>query len=823
MRKQILSLLIIIALFAVVGLCLTACSNEEEELLATPKSIAITNGVVSWKMVTGADSYELRVNGEIVETTELSYNILEMENLPSNGEFTVRVRAAYNDDRSEWSDILTYKHVATAMRAPTFKVANGKLTWTANNLAAKVVITVNDVKTELSKTTEEYNLSALKQDSVISVQFIGDGVYTLDGAIATVVYNAGTGNVSLGAPQNVRMDGYTLTFDAVSGADIYYLQDVTGVVTTQTTTRSDITSKYFVKAVWAGNTKGEFENSAPASVEYFTEGSGTAEDPFLISTPQHLRYIDYYESTNQSMNYKFKNDIALVAYAPEEEEEYKNFYNLGSLSGVIDGNGYKLSNLTVYFRDGYSSLFDSITPDGAIKNLVIDNANFRTWTNITNDGVMHEKGGECAVLAYTNRGTLTNITVVDSYIYAVKDGASALVSINKGTISNCIVESSNTIYGANEAGAMAIFNSGKITDCINRADISGNTTIGGIVGRNNGIVTRCGNEGNISANTYAGGIVGYNYNIFDEELLFESTISQCYNYGNVSVVSCGGGIAGKNGGNGINEVGVVSPANAGIISCYNTGAISGAVSVGGIVGDNFGYHEAEADLGVINCYSVGSLSVDVNKLTATRIYLDIEDFTWATEEGWSVYMYYWGVAEGVSWPGVRMTEIEIGGKTYYYADANMIAEQLTGVIFTRFSATGDNLDQTEDIVGRVTTGNMLFVMDDSWISATAKSSAELVNNTPITAGGIAGTNTMINDCYYLASEVNGEALLAGAAFGEQTNKIFINGEEAQSSDCEITSETLSTLAETLNAYANVWQNSDNGPMLKWQSEVNNEE
>lgn len=809
---------------ALAALCITACNDGGVgQTLPTPTELAVdSKGIVTWQPVEGAASYELRVNNVIFPSSETQFYLSEIPEIPSDKQFTVRVRAVNGGASSEWSELLTYTPKTLVLATPKLTAKDGVLSWTAVANASKTVVTFNGDKTELSAETLQFDLKTLKTDSVVGVQFIGDGLSIADSGVAEVIYNAALKTCSLTVPQNVHMNGYELTFEAVYGANTYYLLDVNDKITAITKNRCDLTNQYLVKAVWAGDSRGYFEDSERAGIKYYAEGAGTEQDPFMISSPEELRFVDYYEGINEAKYYKFNNDVALPSYVPDDEEVYNNFYSFGSLSGVIDGDGHKLSNAVKYFCDGYSSMFDSIAPSGVIKNLVIDNANFRTWTNLSNDGIMHEKGGECALLAYTNRGTIDNVTVIDSYICAVKDGAAALVSINKGTVSNCNIESSTTVYGANEAGGIAIFNSGTIEGCINRADISGETTVGGIVGRNNGIVTKCGNEAKITANTYGGGIVGYNFNIFDEKLLFDSTISQCYNYGEISVVSYGGGIAGKNGGDGINEVGKVSYANAGIISCYNTGAIIGSESLGGIVGDNYGYYEAGTDLGVVNCYNSGAINVDVRALRSTRIFLSFENCNWdPTMDGALFYVYYWGAAGGPSWPGVRMTATEINGMTYYYADMSIKAEQLTGVIFNRCNPANLNDEswgKTKDIIGRMTPGNLLFKINSGWTTADKSDSKNLIESMTLSAGGIAGYSNMINDCYYLTATVAGKPLAAGAAKGEQNNIIYIGGTEVQSSACQISASALTTFASTLNAYADVWQNGANGPVLKWQGE-----
>ena len=89
---------------------------------------------------------------------------------------------------------------------------------------------------------------------------------------------------------------------------------------------------------------------------------------------------------------------------------------------------------------------------------------------------------------------------------------------------------------------------------------------------------------------------------------------------------------------------------------------------------------------------------------------------------------------------------------------------------------------------------------------------------PATVGGIAGFSNMINDCYYLKATVAGNDLAAGVAQGEQLNKILIGKTEVQRGACQISASALSTFATTLNAYADVWQDGANGPVLKWQGE-----
>lgn len=788
--------------------------------LAVPSGLTVSNdGLLSWKRVSGADGYDIQVNDVLVENRKLtSLSLVDLENLPADGVFRVKVRALRGEEKSDWSNPLTYTHQGKPMVYPTLSYQDGKVVWIGNPQAKQVSVKVNGNETLLAKDAASFDLTDINTDADIIVKFVGDGVYILDSKEVKVRYVASTKKLYLPAPTNVKMNGSILTFDEVLGANIYYLQDVNNTITQITELSSDRSNKFLVKAIWAGNTDIDIENSESTGVEYFSseKGTGTESDPFIISTPGEMRYIEYYESINEAKYYKLANDIVLEEYKPKDDEDYSNFYNLGSLSGVIDGDGHALVNTTVYYKDGYSSIFDSIATSGVIKNLVIENAAWRTWTVRTNDGIFHEKGGECAILAFTNRGTIQNVTVKNSTVHAVKDGAAGLVAINKGTITGCVIDANSTVYGANEAGGIAILNSGIIKNCKNFAPISGNIKIGGIAARNNGVITECGNEGEITANTYAGGIVGYNYNIFDEQLLYKSTVSYCYNLGNVDVTSYGGGIAGKNGGDGINEVGVMSHANASILSCYSIATITGANSLGGIVGDNYGYHEKDGDLGVVNCYSGGSISVDVDRLKATRVYLDISGCSWATLAEARFYVHFWSPTESSSWPGIRMTETTIGSKTYYYADIAVSGDQLDGLIFNRVSPTGDIWNQTPDIKSGFAVGKLCYTINENWNGGAFSYSQSLVSGSKLSVGGVAGFNNMINDCYYLKGTVGGKTLEAGASSGTQYNKIMLNGSEVTSSACAV--DDISELLSKLNSVNNVWVLDGNKPILKWQKE-----
>ncbi|RJX50554.1 hypothetical protein DP106_04615 [Halonotius pteroides] len=134
---------------------------------------------------------------------------------------------------------------------------------------------------------------------------------------------------------------------------------------------------------------------------------------------------------------------------------------------------------------------------------------------------------------------------------------------------------------------------------VENADITGNTVVGGLVGRNFGTVTESYATGNVSGDSAVGGLVGYN----------SGTINDSYATANVSGDNYFvGGLVGQNA--------------ATVGESYATGNVSGSSYVGGLVGDNVGdVTESYATGNVSGTGYVGGL-VGSNSGTVTDSYWD---------------------------------------------------------------------------------------------------------------------------------------------------------------------------------------------------------
>ncbi|MCR4725880.1 MAG: hypothetical protein K5753_01510 [Clostridia bacterium] len=792
--------------------------------IKVPTSLSInTAGRATWSSVSGASGYEVDVNGEVLTAKFTNCDLMKVNTLPTDGRFVVKVRTVTSAGKSAWSEAVTYTYEGVAIVTPQVNGLVGtSLSWESPNASFKgiappyPVVTVAGVQHKLDADVTSFDLSSVSAKSEITLHYVADGHYLKDSTTVKYVYDPQANKLAFAAPANAYMEGDILHFAEVEGADIYYFKDVYNTVTS--ISGSDITSlssdregHFLVKEIWAGNTTLPIADSAPVSVTFFTpeQGEGTEASPFLISSAAHLRFIEFYEALGQPKYYKLTQDIAFKQYSPQNDEDYSNFYNLGSLSGVLDGDGHTLSNIVVYYKDGYSSIFDSITESGKIRNLKIANTAWRTWTNRTNDGIMHEKGGECAILAYTNNGLIENVTLVSGSVTAVKDGAAGLVSINRGTVKDCTAEADFTVYGANEAGVFVIYNAGVVEHCVNKGSVSGKASVGGVVGRNAGLVTKCANRGSVSGDLYTGGIVGYNYNVKDVAgMQYETMVSYCSNTGSVSGFAYSGGIVGRNGSDGFNEVGTDSYANVGLYGCYNRGSVSGIISIGGIAGQNYAYYggQQDAGFGLRACYNSGDVNSVVAGFKSNRIYLSVAACSWAEVDTPKITAHIWKGSDtaAAAWPGIEMQKTKVGETDFYYIDlpAGFAANQLSGVIFCRVNPENNSevFNQTVDITAVSGTDAAVYYINSDWTNA---------NLVEPCWGAIAGYNNQIDSCYYISgSKVGGTNLALNATKG------------GTSGATAVTSQEMRAVASTLNSalggeyFVSV---TNQYPILKWES------
>ena len=251
-------------------------------------------------------------------------------------------------------------------------------------------------------------------------------------------------------------------------------------------------------------------------------GTGTVEDPYLISNASQLRWFASQVNDNgkNSICAQLTNDIDLnnVEWTPIGKN-YSYPYK-----GTFDGQGYE------------------------IKNLKIDSAS-----------------SDQALFGYVNGGTVKNLTVSGS----VKGAG----------------------YTAGIIGQLA--GASSVENCVNKANITGSTNVGGIIGRvetsSAKTVNACANFGEITGSSYVGGLVG--------NLYYAISLKNSYNRGNVTVTTSYGYAGGIAGG--------VEDSAASATNCYTTGTVTGNSDVKPAFGK-------KSSGSITNCYYLDTLGTDSN-------------------------------------------------------------------------------------------------------------------------------------------------------------------------------------------------------------------
>ena len=354
--------------------------------------------------------------------------------------------------------------------------------------------------------------------------------------------------------------------------------------------RDDLTNpgdhEVFVVGIgnYGGQTSAMFNIYHPA----FNEGSGTADEPFIIRTIDDMDQIATRVSLGDNLrglHFRLVNDLD---YTGKTYNAIGNTYT--SFEGIFNGYYHTISHVT-----SQEGLFYAVKNGGVVENLTLDDSSISGIIGIGgivnylegtvqgchttgNVSISSQYGGCGGIVAAMNMGEIINCTNAASVSSngGTCGGIVGSAEENATAITNCI-NTGRVNASSNCGGIIAICNSEhmEFIGCFNYGEVSTKAeNCGGIVGKMNDcqFLTGCVNEGTIRGRRYVGGIVGTTLSIFS------GTISDCLNLGDVECTlsnQYGGGI-----------VGVAESIGNGMLSnnYYATGT-----NVGGVAGsDIFG-------------------------------------------------------------------------------------------------------------------------------------------------------------------------------------------------------------------------------------------
>lgn len=133
-------------------------------------------------------------------------------------------------------------------------------------------------------------------------------------------------------------------------------------------------------------------------------------------------------------------------------------------------------------------------------------------------------------------GVVQNIGVVNADVTGYGTVGGLVGDNDGGTVSNCY--SAGTVTGNESVGGLMGKNSGTVSNSYSAGSVSGNESVGGLMGKNSGTVSDSYSVGSVSGDVNVGGLVGEN----------TATVSDSYCAGDVTGNTRVGGLVGRNAG-----------------------------------------------------------------------------------------------------------------------------------------------------------------------------------------------------------------------------------------------------------------------------------
>lgn len=370
--------------------------------------------------------------------------------------------------------------------------------------------------------------------------------------------------------------------------------------------------------------------------ESFSRGSGTEADPYIISTPEELFYLQV--AINEQSNVDYLNDH----FRLEKDID-------------LGGNAWRPIGLKA---DGETWPFNG-TFDGAGKKIL----NF-TCSMPEEEATFHHLGLFCAL-----GGTVKNLTVDRCTVIGTERsyaGAIAATLQEGGLLVNCSVGRKSTVTGDLAGGLVGTCWTANFENCSNAASVTGLRIAGGIVGsweipdrmgiHQEGValhMDNCSSSGSITSGRFVGGVIGY----LGFAMPGEVTMNNCSNAGeirldrsldsdqNTNPPAVGGLVGIIRGTNPEQKIALLACSNAGsvdaggaadsdaggllgrgscigslsLLSCSNAGTVHGSMHAGGLAG-RWSIHENDITripdahtmlLNVSACSNAGEVSAAV--------------------------------------------------------------------------------------------------------------------------------------------------------------------------------------------------------------------
>ena len=371
-------------------------------------------------------------------------------------------------------------------------------------------------------------------------------------------------------------------------------------------------------------------NGVWASAQFSGSGTGTSNDPYIITNPIQLNQIRGFLNTS-GVYFKLMQDIDLTDWIADNNPT-QGWQPIGTSSspfkGVLDGNNHTISGFVVnrsttdyvgFFANLASATIKDLTIKGTVAGKdytggISGTSNSSTFTNVTFIGNITGQQRLGGISGHSDGGTYTNC-YYEGGLSSSNNNVGGINGYKTGTTTytSCKVNSTITAAGENVGGIVGYGDSGSttnITSCFTYGTISGSKYVGGLAGHIN--VHTLSESGAImnlnSTNGYVGGIIGSSDQMYIRNGGIQRKVIHCFCIGDIhSEGDNVGGIIGYDYGyyyyNSSSYYFYYSSSS--ISNSYYSGNIYGKNNIGGIVGYA---HQSQIN----KCYAVGSISGNQN-------------------------------------------------------------------------------------------------------------------------------------------------------------------------------------------------------------------
>ncbi len=345
----------------------------------------------------------------------------------------------------------------------------------------------------------------------------------------------------------------------------------------------------------------------------YSGGSGSTDDPFLISTPQDWQMLCNSPNDVNANNYFIlTNDLNLSGFTVTEVGTIFEPFN-----GSFDGQGHTIYGLVfTYSSNFFCGLFGYIGSTGYVQNLNLYAPSLRSDPF---------SGFYMGGLTGYSEGTIRRCTVTGgTYNSGYPDYIAGFAGGNNGLIIDCSYTGDISIGGSPtwDAGGFVGHNWGTIAFCSVNGNVTINAPRGGLlVSTNAGGIYNCSASGTVSTTFYdcptntCGGLAGENAGIIDSSYANVAV----HGYSSYKVGTYVGGLVGTNW-NG-----------ATISNSYANGSVTGHISIGTSVCTAGGL-AGISSTNIIHCYSTGQVNVAGSSSSSQRVLNGLIGVLWSPGE-----------------------------------------------------------------------------------------------------------------------------------------------------------------------------------------------